>query len=285
MKYFLKNIRLSIFAVLFGTSVWAQNSNPTGRIHCILDADTKEPVAYANVGVVDKSLGTVSDADGTFVMEVPEDLMQDILRISALGYSPFEVSVAEWMEYSDTVYLIPAPLRLHEAIVRPSDRRLRHRHIGNRSGGGLFAAVADGKNGAGIGIAVPFTVKKQAWVEDVSFSISERPDMLSKMKFRVNFYEKIGEDDFRATAIPSVYFNYSKEEIQDGRFTFAFPEPVYLDRGDYYLELEFLENFPEETFIMKSSSLSPVRYRYASQTTWKKIPFSNTVAFGVVMVK
>lgn len=89
MKVFLKNIRLSVFAVLFGTSVWAQNSNPTGRKHCILDADTKESVAYASVGVVDKYLGTVSDADGTFVMEVPEDLMQDILRISALGYSPF----------------------------------------------------------------------------------------------------------------------------------------------------------------------------------------------------
>ena len=52
MKVFFKNIRLSVFAVLFGTSVWAQNSNPTGRKHCILDADTKEPVAYASVGVV-----------------------------------------------------------------------------------------------------------------------------------------------------------------------------------------------------------------------------------------
>lgn len=44
--------------------------------------------------------------------------------------------------------------------------------------------------------------------------------------------------------------------------------------SDYYIELEFLENFSNEFFIMRSKPLTGrTRYRYASQSHWQTLPF------------
>lgn len=44
--------------------------------------------------------------------------------------------------------------------------------------------------------------------------------------------------------------------------------------GNYYVELEFLENFSNEPFVMKSKPLTGrTRYRYASQSAWETLPF------------
>lgn len=53
-----------------------------------------------------------------------------------------------------------------------------------------------------------------------------------------------------------------------------FPEELRLDKGSYYVELEFLENFTNEYFIMKSKPLTgKTRYRNASQSSWETLPF------------
>lgn len=51
-----------------------------------------------------------------------------------------------------------------------------------------------------------------------------------------------------------------------------------LEDGDYYVELEFLENFANEFFIMRSKPLTGrTRYRYASQSDWETLPFGAPV--------
>lgn len=47
-----------------------------------------------------------------------------------------------------------------------------------------------------------------------------------------------------------------------------------LEKGDYYVELEFLENFKNELFVMKSKPMTGrTRYRYASRSDWETMPF------------
>lgn len=51
-----------------------------------------------------------------------------------------------------------------------------------------------------------------------------------------------------------------------------------LEDGDYYVELEFLENFANEFFIMRTKPLTVrTRYRYASQSDWEILPFGAPV--------
>lgn len=47
-----------------------------------------------------------------------------------------------------------------------------------------------------------------------------------------------------------------------------------LEEGNCYVELEFLENFSSELFVMKSKPLTGrLHYRYASQSAWETLPF------------
>ncbi len=66
---------------------------------------------------------------------------------------------------------------------------------------------------------------------------------------------------------------YNKSKLVNGSFTYTFPGEIMLDEGSYYVELEFLENFFNELFVMKSKPLTgKTRYRYASQSAWKTLP-------------
>ena len=47
-----------------------------------------------------------------------------------------------------------------------------------------------------------------------------------------------------------------------------------MDEGEYYVELEFLHNFNDGLFLMKTKPLTgKTRYRYASQSHWETLPF------------
>lgn len=75
-----------------------------------------------------------------------------------------------------------------------------------------------------------------------------------------------------------IYFKYDKSQLSNGLFTYKFPEEIMLEKGDYYIELEFLRNFSDEYFIMKSRPLTGrTRFRYASQSEWETMPFGAPV--------
>lgn len=93
------------------------------------------------------------------------------------------------------------------------------------------------------------------------------------MKFRVNIYRK-EDSSYVLQNIGPLYFDYNKSQLTDGSFSYVFPEEIMLDEGDFYVELEFLENFANEYFIMKTKPLTgKTRYRYASQSDWETLPF------------
>ena len=65
----------------------------TGKI---IDADSKIPLEYVNIGVIGKDKGTVCDKAGVFSLELPERFDNDTLRISIVGYDPVLYSVWEF---------------------------------------------------------------------------------------------------------------------------------------------------------------------------------------------
>ena len=61
----------------------------------VLDAATKEPLPYVNIGLINKNIGTVSDDYGYFELGVNAQLnAQDTLLFSMIG---FESKSFEWV--------------------------------------------------------------------------------------------------------------------------------------------------------------------------------------------
>lgn len=240
----------------------------------VLSKSTGEPVIYASVGVINRNLGTVTDSLGNFSLSVPREFSTDSIRISSVGYVAKTFAVKDIKSIPDTIFLDDDAIMLNEIVVKP--QRIRHKTAGRKGSGGFIYINVEGYKAAGQGLATPLKVKERAWLKKLGFTIivsDNKIKPLSHMKFRINVYRKDG-DDYILQNIRPIYFDYDISQLDDGSFTYTFPEDIMLDEGDYYIELEFLENFSNEYLIMKSKPLTgKTRYRYASQSKWETLPF------------
>lgn len=246
-----------------------------GYSRVVISQSTREPIVYASVGIVNRNLGTVTDSLGHFSLSVPNEYLNDTLRISSIGYISQSFVVRDFSSIPDTIMLVDDLVELPEVVVKP--QRINHRTAGRKASGGFIYIDVEGYKAAGQGLAIPIKVKERAWLKELGFTILANNSTLSHMKFRINVYRK-NDGRYEPTNIRPTYFDYDKSELQDGKFVFSFPEELMLAEGDYYVELEFLENFTNEFFIMRSKPMTGrTRYRYASQSEWKTLPFGSTI--------
>ena len=78
----------------------------------ILDGSNQQPVEFANISIVDRNYGTVSETDGSFKLEIVESQIgpNDQIKLSAIGYAPKLMSMERFynlMEKNNILYLNP----------------------------------------------------------------------------------------------------------------------------------------------------------------------------------
>lgn len=262
----MKSLRRHIVCSLMGFL-----SVLSGYSRVVLSKSTMEPVIYASVGVINRNIGTVTDTLGHFSLRIPAEFVNDSIRISSVGYVAKTFAIKDIKNIPDTIFLADDVVLLNEVIVKP--QRIKHKTAGHKGAGGFVYIEVEGYKAAGQGLAIPLNVKKRVWLKELGFTIQTENRPLSKMKFRVNVYRK-EDDEYILQRFKPIRFEYNKSQLENGTFTYKFPDEIMLDEGNYYVELEFLENFVEELFVMKSSPLTGrTRYRYASQSEWKTLPF------------
>ena len=262
----MKSLLRTIFCL-----VSAMASINTGYSRTVLSEATREPIIYASVGVINRNLGTVADTLGNFSLKIPSEFVNDSIRISSVGYIAKTFAVKDIKNIPDTIYLADDVMMLNEVVVKP--QRIKHKTAGRKGAGGFLYIEVEGNKAAGQGLATPLKVKERAWLKELGFTILTDNRPLSKMKFRVNIYRK-EDNEYVLQNFNPIYFDYDKSQLDNGLFTYEFPEEIMLDEGSYYVELEFLENFANEFFIMKSKPMTGrTRYRYASQSDWETFPF------------
>ncbi len=77
--------------------VYAQENNKIVIKGSVTDASTSEPVAFANLGILGTYAGVAADMNGEFELVLPEQYANNILKVSVVGYAPYERKVADVM--------------------------------------------------------------------------------------------------------------------------------------------------------------------------------------------
>lgn len=108
----------------------------TGKV---LNQSNKKPIAYANIGIVKTGIGTISNEDGSFSLQVPSPNVNDTLLFSAIGFGKRNVLVQHLVEPDITIYLKELSIQLNEVIITSSKEKNKFFELGNRkvSGGVL----------------------------------------------------------------------------------------------------------------------------------------------------
>lgn len=264
MSYLYVIKRFILCTALFGISIHSY-------ARTVISTEIREPIAYASVGVVNKTFGTVCDSCGNFTLDTSGFDSHDTILISCVGYLPRKASIEEFNVMQDSVSLNESVVSLKEVTVKP--QKIKRRTAGRKGDGGFIYIYIEGDRASGQGVAIPLKVKGKAWLKEFGFSIIENEQTLSFMKFRINIYGK-EDGEYILENIPSVYFDFYKSSLSNGHFTYKLPDEIMLEKGEYYIELEFLQNFRNEHFTMRSKPLTgQTRCRYASQSQWETLPF------------
>ena len=78
----------------------------------VLDAETRQPVAYSAITAPDLSLNTTADSAGAFALEVGRALKRVTVTVSRVGYEEKRWQDVD-VSHPATLYLRPSPVNLH----------------------------------------------------------------------------------------------------------------------------------------------------------------------------
>ncbi len=109
------NQSILLFALLFVTpQLLAQTV--TGNI---INKSTRFPVAYVNIGVLGKNLGTVGNDQGKFTLNINSTYAKDTLLFSCIGYAPVSIKISDLLSGNQLVEMQETQYELDEVVVKP----------------------------------------------------------------------------------------------------------------------------------------------------------------------
>jgi len=271
----MKKILLVLSLLLSaGYSLYAQSKVYDGVLR---DKDSNERLAYVNIGVLNKNLGTVSDANGKFQLVLDGTFDAEVLKISMIGYKSISFKVADFKKriLENQVLLLERDIsELKEIVIR--NKKLTTVILGNELGKKTVSAgFVNNLLGNEIGIIIK-TKKNPTFIE--AFHAVVDYNHYNEMKFRINFYDL--KDGLPNNTL--LHENIiAKSMMKKGKLTIDLSEYTIIVDGDFFVSIELIEGLGEGGLhFLADYSGTPVITRSASQGKWNKqddISFSFTV--------
>lgn len=84
----------------------------------VVDQQTGDPVVFATVFQTGTSIGTVTNADGDFILKIPASATSGSVSITHLGYKNKSVPVSDLQNGAKTIQLEPFSIAIEEIIVK-----------------------------------------------------------------------------------------------------------------------------------------------------------------------
>ena len=115
----MKTKIISLFLLFFGlfSTINAQDDSKIRVKGVIIDDSTRQPIAFANLGLLGTMAGAASDIDGQFELNIPGLYATHVVRVTAVGYASREYKLYELRDM-DTVVISLTPVTYSIADVR-----------------------------------------------------------------------------------------------------------------------------------------------------------------------
>ncbi|MEA3460593.1 MAG: carboxypeptidase-like regulatory domain-containing protein, partial [Bacteroidota bacterium] len=128
---------LATLGIMF-LSIQLNGQEIQGRI---LDSLSSTPLEYASIGIVGTRYGTITDQQGEFHLEVPEQEPGSMVRISMIGYKSQSFPLEELQNKDNVIKLIVDPIPIAEVTITPMGEpytigTMQYTRLGNWCGWG-----------------------------------------------------------------------------------------------------------------------------------------------------
>ncbi|WP_192823537.1 carboxypeptidase-like regulatory domain-containing protein [Rufibacter sp. LB8] len=249
----------------------------------VVSSDNQTPVAYASVGLMNASTGTICSSSGEFSLAIPAGQQDKMVRFSAIGFEPKDMNVEDLHQQALVskplkITLTSKPVALAEVEVNPKnwetkqiggtlepDTYFSHSFI-------IMPRPLAANLGREIGIHIN-NGKKQSLLSKLNFCLrSNRYDMV---KFRLNVYVlqngKPGDNLLKQAIYVTV-----RDQKTGWMNVDLEPYDIYVEQ-DFVISLEWIDALPKThslslTIPASMPGFQTAYHKDASQSKWSKIP-------------
>lgn len=241
----------------------------TELIGQVIDALTEEPIPYVNIGLVDENIGTVSDEQGYFQLEIdPLQYSQSNLRFSMIGFESKTYVLQEYLQKELLIIpLTEESTELEEVVVSTKRTQFETKILGNKTTTKLiYAAFTTNKLGNEMGFVVrqrkrPMILKK--------FNISLVENDYGLIRFRLNFYSV--ENGLPTSTLLKENIIIETDATSGIVSKDLAPYEIVIDE-DFFVSIEWIEDLgPGKLYFSGGFFGSPLIAREVSQGTWSKV--------------
>ncbi len=176
-------MRFLVAAFLFSACCWGQRVDFLGSV---VDHRTEQPIPYVNLSFLNTLVGTSSDENGRFHLEIEKGMLQKQVHISSLGYKD-TIVLAQKILQDKKVFLKEETFELDEVVV---NKNLGNVQVWNPISSYSITSGFDSSSTPWVlALYFPNIGASKKYVEKVSVFFRDNPTFTREAaKFRLRFY-------------------------------------------------------------------------------------------------
>jgi len=227
---------MSKFIVVFFCLMLSETTYAQLRIKgVVIDASSKKELAFVNIGIKYKNIGTVSTAYGAFSIDVPRQFSNDTLTFSMIGYEELSMPVGTISDTQKVFLLEPKDIKLREVSI--SGKKPLEKFYGLKHYKPLLHFM-DGSTNQNDAFEIAQLIKLDKTISKItSVNLHINETGVDSAIFRINFYNY---DGHRPTDRAITFSIVQKLAIKPGWVKFDLSKyPIFL-KGDVVAAIEFI---------------------------------------------
>jgi len=279
LQYFFKTkLTNKVWIVLFFincNTIYGQNI--TGLIK---NKTNNQPIEFANIGIVDKNIGTVSDLNGRFSFFVDQKYNNDTVQISFIGYKPLVIKVSDLRGVDEHIlFLEEKSYQLDEIIIKP--KKFKQKTLGvTAKAKGMAAGFNNNLLGYECGILMK--VKKIAFIKTININIASCS--YDTIFYRLNIYKVTEKMKFTNILREPIYITLPKKSVKDEISINVESRNIVVD-GNFLVTLEHVKDLKGGHMYFCAGLGNKTYYRKTSQGKWESVPIGVSISVNANVEK
>lgn len=252
-----------IFLLICPFSVFSQCYS--GRV---LSGETNNGIGFSSIGIIGTNIGTVSDQNGFFTLNVDESYNNDSLRFSMIGFEPLSLNVKKFKESAGKIITLkPVSYALNEVkVVYCKPKKIR-----------LGAPVSNtnlrsgfGNNDLGSEMGIKINVKKKVRLRNLNLNVALCT--YDSVTYRLNIYQSDRSNEYKNILTKPIYISFTKDRIGDV-LTFDLSEYSIMIEGNAVIALELYKDLGKGKLLFKTQYFTgSTLHRKTCMQDWAMAP-------------
>ena len=283
-------MRLKYFCLLL---LFCLNWFSSQTIHgTIVYNETKQPVPFAKIGILNETLGAIADEKGNFSLDFTHVNKSGNLMVEVAGFKPYQISVGKFINQSShQIFLEERISDIPEIAITP--KKFKDANLGYNSKSKSIHIDYLSKNSKNAKkryseeelnqpqseIAISIETKKNTKLIKINLNFAQFT-LDKPIPARFNIYDEKDGKPNQLVNSQDLVFEISKDAIKDGVCTLDVSRKNIWLKGKHFISFQPLDRNFEGNFFVSAGFLGKA-FQRSYLEPWRVLPASIVPAINV----